>query len=134
LLASDAIFVPDTKASTAGIHVAKVLVQLGIADEVAARLKIFPNGATAMRELAASDAQRPIGCTQSTEIISAKGVILSGSLPPGCELATMYTAGVTTKAAHAPPAQDLIGLLTGAGQREPRTLAGFMRAQKQPQA
>jgi molybdate transport system substrate-binding protein len=70
LLAADAIFVPDTKASTAGIHVAKVLQQLGIADEVAARLKIFPNGATAMRHLAASDARRPIGCTQSTEIIS----------------------------------------------------------------
>jgi molybdate transport system substrate-binding protein len=134
LLASDAIFVPDTKASTAGIHVAKVLAQLGIADDVAARLKIFPNGATAMRELAASNARRPIGCTQSTEIISTKGVILSGSLPPGSELATMYTAGVTTKAAHAPQAQDLIGLLTGAGQREQRAQAGFMRGQKQPQA
>ena len=101
LLAADAIFVPDTKASTAGIHVAKVLEQLGIADEVAARLRIFPNGATAMRDLAASDAQRPIGCTQSTEIISTKGVTLSGSLPPGCELATMYTAGITARAAHA---------------------------------
>src|SRR5258708_28169306 len=31
LLASDAIFVPDTVASTAGIHIAKVLAQLGIA-------------------------------------------------------------------------------------------------------
>src|SRR5216684_9285153 len=38
LRAADAIFVPDTKASTAGIHVAKVLRQLGIAEEVAARL------------------------------------------------------------------------------------------------
>ncbi|MGA9088221.1 MAG: substrate-binding domain-containing protein, partial [Bradyrhizobium sp.] len=58
LLEADAIFVPDTKASTAGIHVAKVLQQLGIAEEVTARLKIFPNGATAMRQLAASDAIR----------------------------------------------------------------------------
>ena len=87
-LAADAIFVPDTKASTAGIHVAKVLAQLGIADEVAPRLEIHPNGATAMRELAASDAKRPIGCTQSTEIISTEGVVLSGSLPRGSELAT----------------------------------------------
>jgi molybdate transport system substrate-binding protein len=130
LLASDAIFVPDTKASTAGIHVAKVLARLGIADAVAARLKIFPNGATAMRELAASDARRPIGCTQSTEIISTNGVVLSGSLPPGCELATMYTAGVTTKAAHPSQASALIGLLIGAGQREQLERAGFIRAQK----
>jgi molybdate transport system substrate-binding protein len=130
LLASDAIYVPDTKASTAGIHVAKVLAQLGIADEVAARLRIFPNGATAMREMAASDARRPIGCTQSTEIISTKGVMLSGVLPAGCELATMYAAGVTTKAAHAREAQVLIGLLIGEGQREQRERAGFISGTK----
>jgi molybdate transport system substrate-binding protein len=128
LLASDAIFVPDTTNSTAGIHVAKVLAQLGIADDVAARLRIFPNGATAMREMAASDARRPIGCTQSTEIISTKGVVLSGSLPPGCELATMYTAGIAARAAHAPQASALIGLLTGEAQREQRQRAGFISA------
>jgi molybdate transport system substrate-binding protein len=130
LLASDAIFLPDTKASTAGIHVARVLAQLGIADEVAARLRIFPNGAIAMRELAASEARRPIGCTQSTEIIGTAGVMLSGVLPPGCELATMYTAGVTTKAAYAPQARELIALLIGAGQREQRERAGFMSGPK----
>jgi molybdate transport system substrate-binding protein len=127
-LSADAIFVPDTKASTAGIHVAKVLAQLGIADEVAARLQIHPNGATAMRHLAASKAARPVGCTQSTEIISTEGVALSGSLPPGCELATMYTAAVTTSAAHATQAQILIELLSGADQRKLREGAGFREA------
>jgi molybdate transport system substrate-binding protein len=128
LLAADAIFVPDTKSSTAGIHVAKVLGQLGIADTMAARLKIYPNGATAMRHLAASDALRPIGCTQSTEIISTEGVMLSGSLPPGCALSTMYTAALTIRAANARQARTLIGLLTDAEQRELRTQAGFLDA------
>jgi molybdate transport system substrate-binding protein len=126
LLAADAIFVPDTKASTAGIHVAKVLRQLGIADEVAVRLKIYPNGATAMRHMAESDAVRPIGCTQSTEIISTPGVVLSGSLPKGCELSTVYTAAVTARAVNARPARDLIELLIGAGQHEQRARAGFL--------
>jgi molybdate transport system substrate-binding protein len=130
LLAADAIFIPDTKASTAGIHVVKVLRQLGIADDVAARLRIFPNGATAMRHLAETDAIRPIGCTQSTEIISTKGVMLSGSLPPGCELSTMYTSALTTRAASARQAQVLIDLLTDAGQRERRERAGFLAARK----
>ena len=130
LLASDAIFVPDTKASTAGIHVAKILRQLGIADEVTARLKIYPNGATAMRHLAETDASRPIGCTQSTEIISTPGVMLSGSLPPGCELATMYTAAVTTRAAHAKQAQELIDLLVAVDRRELRERAGFPSVKK----
>ena len=126
LLAADAIFVPDTRASTAGIHVAKVLQQLGIDETVAARLKIYPNGATAMRHLAASDALRPIGCTQSTEIISTPGVFLSGSLLPGCELATMYTAAVTTQAVNARQARSLIDLLVSADQRELRERAGFL--------
>ena len=126
LLSADAIFIPDTKTSTAGIHVAKILQRLGIADEVAARLKIFPNGASAMRHLAETEALRPIGCTQSTEIISTVGVVLSGSLPRGCELATMYTAAVTAGAANAIQAQGLIGLLTAADHRALRERAGFI--------
>jgi molybdate transport system substrate-binding protein len=126
LLAADAIFVPDMVTSTAGIHVSKVLQQLGISEAVATRLKMHPNGATAMRHLAASNALRPIGCTQSTEIISTPGVVLSGSLPAGCELVTMYTAAVTTRAVHARQAQALIHLLTGVDQRELRHRAGFV--------
>ncbi|MES5481117.1 substrate-binding domain-containing protein [Bradyrhizobium sp. INPA03-11B] len=126
LLAADAIFVPDTKASTAGIHVAKVLAQLGITDAVADRLKIFPNGATAMRHLAESRDKRPIGCTQSTEIISTPGVVLSGTLPPGCGLATIYTAAVATQASAAPQAERLIALLTSADASELRNQAGFV--------
>lgn len=125
LRSADAIYVPDTKASTAGQHVAKVLDQLGISYEVASRLMIFPNGATAMRELAASTAQRPIGCTQATEIIATDGIVLSGSLPPGCELVTMYTAGMTARAAHPKEAAALIALLTGAEQKELRRRVGF---------
>jgi len=125
-LAADAIFVPDTKASTAGIHVAKVLAQLGIADEVANRLKIYPNGATAMRHMAESDAPKPIGCTQATEIIATKGIQLSGALPKGCDLATVYTAAITAKTAHAREAQVLIDLLTAADHGALRERAGFL--------
>jgi len=122
---ADAIYVPDTKASTAGQHVARVLDQLGIAYEVASRLKIFPNGATAMRELATSTAQRPIGCTQATEIITTDGIMLSGPLPPGCELVTMYTAGVTTRAMHPKGAAALVALLAGADHKALRQRVGF---------
>jgi molybdate transport system substrate-binding protein len=123
---ADAIFVPDTKASTAGIHVAKVLAQLGIADEVEGRLKIYPNGATAMRHLSESNASRPVGMTQSTEIIATRGVKLSGALPKGCDLATMYTAAVTTRAAHPREARILIDLLTATDHQIQRAQAGFL--------
>ncbi len=126
LLAADAIYVPDTKASTAGIHVVRVLALLGVLGEVESRLKIYPNGATAMRHLADSSARHPIGCTQTTEIISTSGVVLSGALPPGCELATMYTAAVTTGAARPREAQALVDLLTAAEHGELRNRAGFL--------
>ena len=53
LLASDAIHFPDPEQSTAGIHFAKVLRDLGVRDALADRLRPAPNGATAMRALAA---------------------------------------------------------------------------------
>jgi molybdate transport system substrate-binding protein len=126
LLAADAIFLPDTTASTAGIHVAAVLHKLGIADEVASRLKVFANGATAMRQLAQSDARHPIGCTQATEIITIDGVEVSGALPRGCELATVYSVGIAAQAAHAPAAQILIDLMTAAESAALRGRAGFL--------
>jgi molybdate transport system substrate-binding protein len=127
LLEADEIYVPDTKASTAGIHVVKLIEQLGLTDQMKQRLRVFPNGATAMRQLAGSDARRPIGCTQSTEIIATNGVDLSGSLPPGYELATTYTAAVTTRATAASQAERLIYWLTANEARNARDRAGFVR-------
>ena len=129
LLAADAIYVPDTKTSTAGLHVARVLDRLGIADAVASRLNIYPNGATAMRQLAASDAARPLGCTQSTEIIATAGVELSGSLPRGYDLATTYTAGISVQSVQAKAAQALIDLLTATDTAALRSQAGFLNVE-----
>ena len=131
LLGAAEIFVPDIKASTAGIHVAKVLDRLGIAAEAAPRLRIFPNGATAMRHLAESGATTAIGCTQSTEILNTPGVVLCGALPPGFELATIYSAGVTSQSPQAAGAERLIALLTAAESREMRARAGFLELENE---
>jgi molybdate transport system substrate-binding protein len=76
LLAASAIYFPDPKRSTAGIHFASVLDKLGIADAVSSRLRTFPNGATAMRELAADPQPGAIGCTQVSEIKYTPGLVL----------------------------------------------------------
>lgn len=126
LLMADAIFVPDTVASTAGAHVMKVLQQLGIVDRVAGRLKVFPNGATAMRSLAASDAARPVGLTQATEIIATSGLQLAGALPGEFALSTIYTAAITMRAADAIIAQSFVDLLADREQAPLRARAGFL--------
>lgn len=128
LLQADEIYFPDPQQATAGIHFAGVLAKLGIADAVAPRLRTFPNGATAMRELAASTSARPIGCTQVTEILNTSGVTLVAPLPPGSELATTYTAAVASGAEHPQEARRLVALLAGEEAREARRAAGFSEA------
>ena len=124
LLAASAIYFPDAQRSTAGIHFASVLAKLGIANEVAARLRTFPNGATAMRELA--DARRgAIGCTQITEIKYTPGIALAGPLPEAFELATVYTAAVSATARNPALAQRFVALLAGPTSRSLRAQGGF---------
>lgn len=111
LFAADEIHFPDPAQATAGIHFAKVMRDLGLSEAAADRLRPAPNGATAMRALAQSTAQRPIGCTQETEIRATPGVTLVGSLPSGCELLTVYTAAVTATAQAPAEASRLISML-----------------------
>lgn len=126
LLAADEIHFPDPQQATAGIHFAKVLAQLGIDTEAAGRLRTAPNGATAMRALTASTSNRPIGCTQATEILSTPGIVLAASLPPGCELATVYTCGIPAKAAAHAEAARLVAMLTAAAAGDTRRRLGFV--------
>jgi molybdate transport system substrate-binding protein len=124
LLAADAVYFPDPKLATAGIHFAKVLDRLGVANALAGRLKTFPNGATAMREMAESGG-RPIGCTQATEILFTPGVMLVGPLPREFRLATVYTCGVTTSAKEPGLAMQLAAMLTSPDAAEGRRKFGF---------
>lgn len=125
LLAADAIYFPDPALATAGIHFAKVLDRLGIAEEVARRLKTFPNGATAMAALAKAPERRPIGCTQVTEIKATAGAALVAELPRGFDLTTRYTAGVVARSAKPDDAMALIALLTGPDAAAERRRCGF---------
>jgi len=125
LCAADDIYFPDPKLATAGIHFAKVIEALGIRVVLEARLRPFPNGATAMRALAAQKGGRPIGCTQVTEILNTPGVTLAGPLPAEFELATVYTVGVATTAAVPDLARQFAALLTGDAARDIRARLGF---------
>ena len=127
-VASDAIFVPDVSESTAGRHVMQVLQQLEITAQVRPRLKTFAAGAIAMRNLAASDAIRPVGCTQATEILATPGLKLAAALPGEFALRTTYTVAIASTAADAAAAKILIDLVTASDQRRLREQAGFTEA------
>lgn len=125
LLAADAIYFPDPKLATAGIHFARVLERLDVAETVGDRVRTFPNGATAMAALAKARDSCPIGCTQVTEIKSTPGVRLVAPLPAGLGLTTRYTGAVTVNAGAAEAAHVMLRLLTSEASEPTRRLAGF---------
>jgi molybdate transport system substrate-binding protein len=117
LLAASGIYFPDPIKATAGIHFMNVMKQLGIDTIVASRLRPYPNGATAMAEMAK--------CTQVTEISYTTGVNLIAVLPKEFELATVYTAAVSSKAANPSQAAALVALLSSADAAALRLAGGF---------
>lgn len=109
------VYFPDPDKATAGAHVKKMLDRLGV--EVNAR--IFPNGATAMREMAKASGN-VIGCTQATEILATPGLKLVAPLPGEFALETMYSAGLLR-----PEGKRFFDLLTGDESRDLRSQKGF---------
>jgi molybdate transport system substrate-binding protein len=124
LLSAPAIYFPDPSKATAGIHFMKVLRLLGLAED-ARKLRMFPNGATAMAELAKAAAPDAVGCTQVTEILVTPGVRLTGLLPPPHELVTTYTAAVCNTAGDPELARALIEALTAPAAAQVRKDCGF---------
>ena len=130
LLAAQAIYFPDPLRATAGIHFAAVMTELGIHAELQARFRSFPNGATAMREMAADGAAGLIGCTQVSEILYTDGVDLVGPLPAPFELSTLYSAAICTASTRPALAQQFIEMLCGSGSLALREVSGYVVAQR----
>jgi molybdate transport system substrate-binding protein len=128
LAAADAIYFPDPKLATAGIHFARVIDALGLTGELGLRLRPFPNGAAAMKALATSAERHPIGCTQATEILNTPGTTLAAPLPGEHALAAVYTVGLCTKAEQPALARQFAARLTHAGHADLRRRLGFARA------
>jgi molybdate transport system substrate-binding protein len=123
--AAQGIYFPDPEKATAGIHVMNVLKALGLDQSLSHKFRVYPNGATAMSEMAKSTDANLIGSTQVTEINYTEGVDLVGVLPLEFELNTDYTLGICTQSKHPEQAQLLANLLTGSASEGVRKQGGF---------
>lgn len=123
--AAQGIYFPDPDKATAGIHFMSVLKALGLDETMRSKFRVFPNGATAMGEMAKSNEDHLIGSTQVTEINYTEGVDLVDVLPAEFELSTDYTLGVCTHAQNPAHAELLADLLTGAASAAVRKQGGF---------
>lgn len=95
--------------ASSGIATAKILKDLGIADEVAKKTTLHQSGYSADR-VAAGEADLAI--QNVSEIIAVKGVKLAGMLPDALQVFTTYSAAVATKSIHPKAATDFIRFLT----------------------
>ena len=125
LQAARGIYLPDPVKATAGIHVMRVLKELGLDVELASRLRPYPNGAAAMKAMSQSPETGLLGCTQITEITYTDGVDLVAHLPAAFELATIYTAAACSESAQPQLAQAFIELLVGGQTAALRLACGF---------
>ncbi len=129
LQSAKGIYFPDPIKATAGIHVMKVLKALNLDVELASKLHVYGNGATAMKALAEAEAKPGgsglLGCTQITEIVYTQGVDLVAPLPKAFELATTYTAAICAKSSQPESAAALIELMASADTKALRLACGF---------
>lgn len=125
LLDARGIYFPDPERATAGIHLMQILDRMGIRATVAARLRPYPNGLTAMRTMAKAAEEKLMGVTQITEISGIPELTLVGRLPREFELATTYTVAVNARAESPEVARLFAKILASPKAGPTRKAAGF---------
>lgn len=78
------------RGATAGTHFARVLDQLGIAQQIQSRITVLPFGGDVIEGVA--QGRFEIGVSQSSEIVAHQGVLLAGRLPAPYDHHTRYLA------------------------------------------
>ena len=98
--------------SIVGGHVQWVFRQLGIADEVAPKVKLSMGGPNSRVSVLVSSGEAEIGIQQASELYDNPDVEVIGLLPPGLQQITLYSAGITANAKEPEAAKAMIKALT----------------------
>jgi molybdate transport system substrate-binding protein len=111
LRAKSITYMDPAQGASSGIATAKILKDLGIADDVAKKTKLTQSGYSADR---VASGEVEIAIQNVSEIVPVKGVRVAGLLPEPLQVYTTYAAGVATKSLAPKEATDFIRFLTRA--------------------
>ena len=92
-----------------GIYFAKVLEQMGIAEEVNAKTRFPPPAGLSGEFLLTGEADLAI--QQKPELLQVAGIEILGLLPGDLHMVTVFAAGIETGSRHVVTAQALIAFL-----------------------
>ena len=110
LLAARALSYSDPRAGGAsGIHFARVLEQMGIAEAVNAKNRFPPHAGLCARFLPGGEVELAI--QQVPELKQVAGIEIVGPLPPPYQLVTVFVASIENSSAKTAEARKLIDYL-----------------------
>jgi len=122
LSARSLVYMDPSKGGSSGIHFAKVVDQMGIADALKDRTVLWPSGYAAEALL---KGEAEICVHQISEILAVRGVALVGPLPSELQKVTRYSAGLVTGAASPDAAKAFIRFLTAPSARSKFSAVGL---------
>jgi molybdate transport system substrate-binding protein len=109
--------------ATTGIHFAKLLDTMGIADTVKSKAVLRRGGLLVMKEVA--EGKAAFGFTQTSEIKAVPGVKVAGYLPEQFQLVTAYAGALAKGAGEAETARAFLVFVTGPAGRKAFVEHGF---------
>ena len=108
LKARSITYMDPAAGASSGIATAKILRDLGIADEMAKKTKLTETGYSAER---VASGEVELAIQNVSEILPVKGVRLAGALPEPLQVYTVYSAGVASNSVNPKEAMDFIRFL-----------------------
>jgi molybdate transport system substrate-binding protein len=108
LKARSITYMDPAAGASSGIATAKILRDLGIADEIAKKTKLTETGYSAER---VASGEVELAIQNVSEILPVKGVRLAGPLPEPLQVYTVYSAGVASNSVNPKEAMDFIRFL-----------------------
>jgi molybdate transport system substrate-binding protein len=110
LLAAASFGMPDpADGSTSSTYLVKLMNELGIADAMRPKIKLFPDGTKALEAIARGEIALTVAPITSIRVVG--GVSLVGPLPEELQLKTLYAAALATKTVGSAAANGLMTTL-----------------------
>jgi molybdate transport system substrate-binding protein len=108
--AKSVTYIDPASGGSSGIYIDKLLVQLGIADQIRPKSKLKDGGRVADFVVGG---EAEIGIQQISEIVPVPGVTLVGPLPKEIQSTTIYAAGLSATVKDKEAANSLIAYMSG---------------------
>jgi molybdate transport system substrate-binding protein len=103
------VYADPDRGGAAGVHIARVIRQLGLADQLKSKTVLAAGGD--VTEVTLSKREGAVGVTQISEIVGKAGAVFAGPLPRQLQNYTIFASGRPVGAKHPEIADALLNYL-----------------------